>query len=156
MPAPIFSEGKDAKGNYAIQIRIRKDDPIAPYILALAQEASSRTVDRYTGFTEEKAAKPGSVMELQEVVLGLLPEEMRRRFQDERSDVRERVMEAMVEGVKATPMGALLGLMAGNVFQQSAAVKDNPALAPIASAMAGIAQDIPTIQKVKEQMGRLP
>ena len=123
MADPRIQIGKDADGNFAIQLCIQKDDPIRPYVLALAQRAAQRVQDPMTGFTYEQEPAEGAD-ELQEILMGLLSPELRAKFAVESAAVREQTMATMMGG----PMGGLLGMMAGNHFQQQSAIKANPAL----------------------------
>jgi hypothetical protein len=123
MADPRIQIGKDAEGNFAIQLCIQKDDPIRPYVLALAQRAAQRVQDPMTGFSYEQAPAEGPE-ELQEILMGLLSPELRAKFAVESAATREKAMSAMMGG----PMGGLLGMMTGNHFQQQSALKANPAL----------------------------
>ena len=132
-----YSEGRDENGNYAIQIRIRKDDPIAPYVVALAEAASHAQRDIITGFTFEKEADASKGLELEEIIMGLLPEDLKEKFHKESAVTKDRTMSSISSMLGATPLSGLVGLLGGNVFQQMDAVKNNPGLAPLEKMLAG-------------------
>jgi len=116
--------GKDPKGRFSVQLSIAKDDPLKPYILALAKKAAHTVQDPTTGFSYEQEPKDGSQVELEEILMKLLPDELSHKFATESAELKDEAMQSMMGG----DLGGLLGLMTGGFFQQQAALKSNPNL----------------------------
>ena len=132
MPKPKVRVGKDAKGNMSIKIRIAKDDPIRPYIIALAQKAASK-IQEPDGFSEEKEPETGTPQELEDLVLGLLPPELKQELLNESVKVKNKVMDEVLQ----SDLSGVFSLMTGNIWDQQLAVKENPNLEPLSKALGG-------------------
>jgi len=121
--------GTDANGNFAVELRFHKDDPIKPYILALAEQAAQRVTDPVTGFTYEKSPQDGTPLEMQEFLMRLLPEDLQQKFAEEGAAVKQDAVDSLL----SSDLSGVLGLLSGNLFQQQAALQRNPVLANFSS-----------------------
>ena len=126
--------GTDAKGNFAVEIRLHKDDPIRPYIIALAQKAAQRVSDPVTGFSYEQSPQDGTPAELQEFLMSLLPLDLQQKFAEEGAVVRQQAVDSLL----SSDLSGMLGLLSGSFFQQKAAIQSNPILANFASVAGGL------------------
>jgi hypothetical protein len=117
--------GTDANGNFAVELRFHKDDPIKPYILALAEQAAQRVTDSVTGFTYEKSPQGGTPLEMQEFLMRLLPEDLQQKFAEEGAAVKQDAVDSLL----SSDLSGMLGLLSGNFFQQQAALQKNSVLA---------------------------
>lgn len=82
--------GRTEDGRFAIQFSIRKDDPVAIYVMAAAEVAACRLKDPVSGFVEDRAPDAGAVEDVTQVLLNLLPEDLRERFAQENIEVQSR------------------------------------------------------------------
>lgn len=113
--------GTDVKGNFSVQITIKRDDPLRPYIIALAERASHKVQDLLTGFVYEQNPESGSQIELEEILMKMLPDHLQAKFAAESDAIKEETVNSLTSG----GLGGLLGLMTGNIFQQQTAINSN-------------------------------
>lgn len=100
--------GTDREGHFAVQFRLRKDDPTAPYIVAAMEQAAHLVVDPVSGFRERRESDAGAAADLEQVIMGLLPEDLRLRLAAESVEIQKRAKDATVK--------SLLGAGLGQVF----------------------------------------
>jgi hypothetical protein len=105
--------GQDAEGRFAIQMRLRKDDPIAPYVIAAIEKAAHTVKDPVTGFTEFREGDRDAADELTDVLLNLLPEDLRGRFAQESAADRERAKKQIQEAIGGMGLGGLFTALGG-------------------------------------------
>lgn len=115
-----ITEGQDANGNYAVQLRLRSDDPLLPIILELAEAAAHHKTDA-TGFTERTEADPIKAYELERLLLDVLKAqhpEVLQRLQDEAMKNNKSVSESLGQLVAGLPLSGLMNLLAGKPFAE--------------------------------------
>ena len=100
--------GRIGKGDFAVQIRVRKDDPIAPYVVAAIEKAACIIRDPVTGFEEVFEGDASVADDLIHVLLQSLPEDLQARFSQETSDARARALAQIDEAITGMGLGNLL------------------------------------------------
>jgi len=117
--------GRSADGNFAIQLRISKSDPIAPYVIAAIEKAAHTIRDPLTGFTEVRDGDDDAAEDLTQVLMNLLPDDLKARFEQESVDAKKRTHENVASALRGMGIGGVLSALGASGPFAKQVVVDN-------------------------------